>query len=413
MRTRGWMTVAAVVAVVAVFAVGMTLILHAEAHASTQDRAVAFPETTPPNSVVASSALVTAPDLTTVDTTSAPPVPPTTTPTTTPTLTTTRPATSIPSATIKAAAPRTSPTTPKPSPSTPKTSPSTPKAGAGPSPAAVISSTSSTTSTSTFTIAKPTGEPVASGSANEVSDAVDSAVEQAAADGINEHVVVADRSTGDVLASDSSQATVPSMSVVKLFVAADALELDGGAASMSSDDLQQLHNMIVYSDDEIMQDFYDADGGDAIIDRTVERYGLQDTTPTPEERYWGDVRISARDMASFLRQALASPVTGPFLEAAMTESADTGSDGFDQNFGMNAIAGAGSKQGWGCCLGEVDAIHSVGFTANRIVVVLSGSDPDKSPDNLGTAAQLSNDDVTQAALTAVTRTAAAAVHPGS
>ena len=410
MRTRSWTTVGAVVAVVAVFAVGMTLILHAEAHAATQDRAVAVPETTPSSSAGPLSALVTAPDLTTADPSSASAALPTQTSTSTPA--TTRPVASTP-ATTKAAAPRTSPSTPKPSPSMLKTTASTPKASASPSPAAVISSTSPTTSTSTFTIAKPNGEPVASGSADEVSDAVDSAVEQAAADGINEHVVVADRSTGDVLASDSSEATVPSMSVVKLFVAADALELDGGTASMSSDDLQQLHNMIVYSDDEIMQNFYDADGGDAIIDRTVERYGLQDTTPTPEERYWGDVKISARDMASFLRQALASPVTGPFLEAAMTASADTGADGFDQDFGMNAIAGAGSKQGWGCCLGDVDAIHSVGFTANRIVVVLSGSDPDKSPDNLGTAAQLTDDDVTQAALTAVTRTAAAAVHPGS
>ena len=406
MRARRWMTVIAVVAVVAVFAVGMTLILHAEAHAATRDRAVGVPETTPPSSAVVSAALVTAPDLTTsaasttaVSTTSSPP----------PATTTSRSSASTPPAATTAAAPKTRAITPKTSVTTPKTSPSTSKTSTTkPSPSAAA-----TTSSSTFQIVKPTGEPVADGSADQVSDAVDAAVEQAAENGVDEHVVVADRSTGNVLASQSAEATVPSMSVVKLFVAADALELDGGAAGMNSGDLQRLHDMIEYSDDEIMQDYYDADGGDAIITRTIQRYGLQDTTPTPEERYWGDVKISARDMASFLQQALASSITGPFLEAAMTASADTGADGFDQDFGMNAIPGAGSKQGWGCCLGDVDAIHSVGFTANRIVVVLSGSDPDKSPDNLGTAAQLANDSVTQAAVTAVTRTAAVAVHPDS
>ena len=407
MRARRWMTVVAVIAVVAVFAVGMTLILHAEAHAAT--RAVGVPETTPPSSAIVSSALVTAPDLSTsaastsvVSTSSSPP----------PATTATRSSTPTPSAAAKAAVARTSTKT---GTSTSKTSTSAPKTSASTAerPTAATTTTAASTSSSTFKIVKPTGEPVASGSADQVANAVDAAVQQAADNGITEHVVVADRSTGAVLASDGSESSVPSMSVVKLFVAADALELDGGPSHMDAEDLQQLHNMIEYSDDDIMQNYYDADGGDAIINRTVARYGLQDTTPTPEEEYWGDVRISARDMASFLQQALASPVTGPFLEAAMTSSADTGADGFDQDFGMNAIPGAGSKQGWGCCLDDVDAIHSVGFTANRIVVVLSASDPDKSYTLLGTATELADDSVTQAALTAVTRTAAVAVHPDS
>ena len=61
----------------------------------------------------------------------------------------------------------------------------------------------------------------------------------------------------------------------------------------------------------------------------------------------------------------------------MAAATDTAADGFDQDFGVNAISGAGSKQGWGCCLGGVVALHSAGFTANEIIVVLSTSYPDQ------------------------------------
>lgn len=106
---------------------------------------------------------------------------------------------------------------------------------------------------------------------------------------------------------------------------------------------------------------------------------------------------------------LSSPDTGLWFTEAMEAAQDTGADGFDQDFGMNEISGTGSKQGWGCCLNDVLAIHSVGFTANRIVVVLSTSMPDAVSGKLATAQQLTADPGARAALAAVSSTAAAAV----
>ena len=239
--------------------------------------------------------------------------------------------------------------------------------------------------------------------------AVEAAVDQANLTGVTESVLVMNRQTGTVTTSINADAEVPSMSLVKLMLAADVIDQAGGVDQVDSGTLAQLHEMIAVSDDSIAQDFYDQDGRGAIITRVAQTYGLTETSPAPNPRYWGDVRVTARDLGSLLFQLLSSPDTGLWFTEAMEAAEDTGADGFDQNFGMNAIPGTGSKQGWGCCLDGVLAIHSVGFTAGQIVVVLSTSEPDASSSNLNTAHQLTVDPGVQAAVAAVTRTAAAAV----
>lgn len=239
--------------------------------------------------------------------------------------------------------------------------------------------------------------------------AVEAAVDAANLTGVTESVVVMNRQTGSVTTSINADAAVPTMSLVKLMLAADVIDQAGGVDQVDSDTLAQLHRMIAVSDDSIAQDFYDADGRGAIITRVAANYGLTGTTPAPNPRYWGDVRVTADDMASLLFQLLSSRFSGLWFAEAMEAAEDNGADGFDQNFGMNAVSGTGSKQGWGCCLDDVLAIHSVGFTAGQIVVVLSTSDPDAASSKLGTAKQLTNDPGTRAAVAAVTRTAAAAV----
>ena len=145
-----------------------------------------------------------------------------------------------------------------------------------------------------------------------------------------------------------------------------------------------------------------------IVERMAARYHLSDTGPSPEPRYWGNVRITAADVASFLAQVLADPRTGPFLSSAMLAATPTARDGFDQEFGMNAVGGAGSKQGWGCCLGGVVAIHSVGFTADEIVVVLSTAAPDAAALNVSGAGVFAEDPGFLASVAAATETARAA-----
>ena len=58
----------------------------------------------------------------------------------------------------------------------------------------------------------------------------------------------------------------------------------------------------------------------------------------------------------------------------MAASEPTGSDGFDQAFGLNAMTGDhGSKQGWSDSGWSPYNIHSVGWTGRFFVAILQTS----------------------------------------
>ena len=113
-----------------------------------------------------------------------------------------------------------------------------------------------------------------------------------------------------------------------------------------------------------------------MVERVAERFGLAGTSPTPDGQFWGNVQTTAADLASLLGQSLADPVIAPVLGPDMLAATAIAADGVDQRIGMRSVPGAGSKQGWGCCLSGVIGIHSMGFTDTRIVVVLSSAEPD-------------------------------------
>jgi hypothetical protein len=237
-------------------------------------------------------------------------------------------------------------------------------------------------------------------------------VNRAADEGITQGVVVLNRKTGKTVVSYNANMQVPAVSIAKLIFAADWLDNAGGGANLPADELADFDKMISTSDDNIASDYYGYNGEGAIVTRVAEDYGLTGTEPYQKnQRYWGGIEITARDMASLLSQMLRDPKDGPWLSAAMRDSTEYGDDGYNQEFGMNAVAGAGSKQGWGCCLGGVVAIHSVGFTASQIVVVLSASYPDASGINVPQVSAFENDPGFVAAVAASTRTARAAVDP--
>jgi hypothetical protein len=76
---------------------------------------------------------------------------------------------------------------------------------------------------------------------------------------------------------------------------------------------------------------------------------------------------------------------------------------------MRSVPGAGSKQGWGCCLGGVTGVHSVGYTDDRIVVVLSGAEPDDYSLGSQDGLALQADPGGQTSIDAVTATVQAAL----
>ena len=240
---------------------------------------------------------------------------------------------------------------------------------------------------------------------------VAAAVADAAGAGVRQSVVVLDRRTGAVLAENAADEPYPALSLVKLMIAADLLDgagqLDGSGQQGGSDQpdasavgqpggsdlpvasavgqpdanaVARLTEMISRSDDVTASDLYSAGGGAELLERVAERFGLTGTVPTPDGEYWGNVQTTAADMASLLGSLLADPAAAPAISAMQATTAFA-ADGVDQRFGMGAVPTAGSKQAWGCCLSGLAGIHSVGFTADRIVVVLSGAEPDD--ENLG------------------------------
>ncbi|NNG36042.1 hypothetical protein [Nakamurella aerolata] len=189
--------------------------------------------------------------------------------------------------------------------------------------------------------------------------------------GIITFACVMDRSNGKVIAqTDNARDEVSSESLVKAVLAAYYLVTYKGKLP---DDLnQRLHRMIEVSDDDLASGYWT----DAAVPTIAERYRLTTLRNyEPDPGMWGKTQISACGMASFLYQASHDPLVGPWLISAMQDSADTGGDGFDQNFGFNAIAGTANKEGWGVSdgLGELTGrpnIHTMGLTDRYVGVVL-------------------------------------------
>ena len=276
--------------------------------------------------------------------------------------------------------------------------------------------------------------------------AVTTAVAEAEAAGVQQAVVIMDRTTGTILTQLNADQPFPALSLVKLMIAADVLSgadrsgatnLDstgapaGTVAADGADGSNDpgepvasgsvdpagadpairalVREMIIRSDDVTADSLYEQAGGDAIVDRITRRYALTGTTPTPDGMYWGNVQTTAADMASLLNQTLADPGTASVIAPAMLATSAYAQDGVDQRIGMRTVPAAGSKQGWGCCLSGVVGIHSVGFTPDRIVVVLSAAAPDDDSLSDQDGLALQADPGAQASIAAVTATVHAAL----
>ncbi len=162
-----------------------------------------------------------------------------------------------------------------------------------------------------------------------------------------------------------------SESIVKLFTVA-YYELQAGG--LPGDSMARtLRTMIINSDDSIESSLWNTD----IVPTIAARYGLEHTSNGPKTgpHDWGWELITADDEAKFLFEMSNDPQVAPLLMDAMANVAPTGSDGFDQDFGMNALTGEhGSKQGW-TDVGSSDQvqIHSVGWTDEYFVAILQTS----------------------------------------
>ncbi|WP_367131196.1 serine hydrolase [Saccharothrix sp. HUAS TT1] len=202
--------------------------------------------------------------------------------------------------------------------------------------------------------------------------------------GVDLGLAVVDLDTG---AAAGSGADTPfrSASLSKLLVAVDLLT----SGEVPSDDLDLLSRALRLSDDDAMNALWTLHDGMGAIDRVAARAGLTTTRAPADASQWGDVEMSAADVARLYRYVLTGLPSADreFVVTALSSASPTAADGFDQAYGLLAPGvDAYAKQGWMWYLPADLHLHSAGVVANRYAVavlsVQTGVDEQDAKDRL-------------------------------
>ena len=191
-----------------------------------------------------------------------------------------------------------------------------------------------------------------------------------------------DRKTGRLI-STGDQAPFPIASVAKLFIADDLLMgLSTTKRTLSPDDRRRLDVMLRSSDDFPADEFWDRDGGNAIINRVVTRYGLNSTT-VPYDGNWWNTMSTTKDLVRYYDMLLDGtgglpPEQAAVIMSDLAASTPVASDGYPQRFGIPDGLFSESvavKQGLMCCWNGPNWLHmSTGVIgADRRYVIAMGS----------------------------------------
>ncbi|GLY37427.1 hypothetical protein Amsp01_034510 [Amycolatopsis sp. NBRC 101858] len=191
--------------------------------------------------------------------------------------------------------------------------------------------------------------------------------------------VLYDRESGKELASLDADREYYTASVVKLLIAIDEVRSDGGWALPDADAVEDLTDMLEGSNDAIASEFWEQNGGTAIVTRTAALIGLTHTTPPEDPTQWGMAKTSANDVVAtyeYLQDAIPDDVAAPLL-AALGDARNPADDGWDQYFGIpDGLPGRSwqIKQGW-MILRNALVLNTTGVVGGRYVVVLMTQQP--------------------------------------
>lgn len=207
------------------------------------------------------------------------------------------------------------------------------------------------------------------------------AAERAAAGSTQLAVAVLDRGTGEVARGQRADEPYFTASLAKVVVAVDMFDrshTDGLEITDADRDL--LRRALGRSDDDAMNELWVRFDGLGAAARVSQRLGLDRTKQPRDPGQWGQMSVSATDMALIWRYILDDMPAGDreFLVEAMSDATPTAADGFDQAFGLLSPAvrarGTVAKQGWMCCPGGAHYLHSAGAAGpgrGFVVVVLT------------------------------------------
>ncbi|GAA2994079.1 hypothetical protein [Actinokineospora diospyrosa] len=187
-------------------------------------------------------------------------------------------------------------------------------------------------------------------------------------------VLVIDRDTKTEVAAVQPDRQFRSASLVKLLIAIDVLAQGADAATR-----KRITAMLSRSDDGIASALWVEQGGAVLVTRTARRLGLRATEPPGIVGRWGDVLLTARDVALVYEHVLTLPTADQTLVVdALAAASHKAADGFDQYFGIpdGLSARWAVKQGWSNSTNDI-VVHSSGLVGAhwRYIVVLLTEHP--------------------------------------
>jgi len=184
--------------------------------------------------------------------------------------------------------------------------------------------------------------------------------------------LVVERSTGAELVSIETDRPFRSASLVKLLVAIDALERGADDGTR-----RRIGVMLARSDDDIASALWVRNGGPSIVLHTAKRLGLTGTRPPRIQGRWGDVLLTAHDVARVYDYVLTRlpEADRALIVDALASAPRVAGDGFDQYFGIpDGLGGTWAiKQGWSDSDNDV-VFHTSGLVGegwSHIVVLLT------------------------------------------
>ncbi|WP_426505788.1 hypothetical protein ACPPVO_48460 [Dactylosporangium sp. McL0621] len=207
--------------------------------------------------------------------------------------------------------------------------------------------------------------------------------------GVTAGIVIYDRQAKAYVLQQKASWRFRSASLVKLLVTLDYFWNKGPSYTVPAADQPKLQVMLRSSDDDAATGLWKANGQREIVERMVQRLGLQDTAPPPVSQpgFWGYTAVSAGDMVRVYQYILdkAPQPVREFIMGNLHQTTKCGTDHYDQSFGIPSTfkAPRAAKQGWSG-FGDDPAtpcVAAADYTAGaQFVPAAGGTNP---PDMMG------------------------------
>jgi hypothetical protein len=187
--------------------------------------------------------------------------------------------------------------------------------------------------------------------------------------------------TGELAAGSRANMAFYAASIAKLLLAVEILDSSGAANKAILDaDLKLLNRALSSSDDGAMNVLWGRYGGVGAITRLATRLGITAIRTTADPLQWGEVMVTAGDLAKLYRHILRemAPEHRAVIVGALATAQKEATDGFPQFWGLlgnGASERVYAKQGWVTYRPSRQYLHSVGVvhdarTNNDYAIVL-------------------------------------------